>query len=240
MDYRNADGSVAEMCGNGIRVFARYLIDHGLAVGPEIAIVTRAGTRVVRQVDDGLFRVRMGPVRAGAASWAIIGGQRCEGLAIDVGNPHLACVVDRPVAGFDLSRPPEVDPAAFPDGANVEVVRPTGERAIEMRVYERGSGQTLSCGTGAVAAVVAAMSAAGLWPSEPEAYEPDEADELREPDEPGQPGKPARRPDGVAPWTVDIPGGRLTVTASPGASSLTGPAVIVAEGTITDSWLVTG
>jgi diaminopimelate epimerase len=209
MDYRNADGSVAEMCGNGVRVFARYLIDHDLAAGPEIAIATRAGTRVVRQVDGGLFEVQMGPARVGGASWAVIGGRRYDGLAIDVGNPHLACVVDRPVSEFDLSRPPEVDPAAFPDGANVEVVLLTGERAVRMRVHERGSGETLSCGTGAVAAAVAAAVATGNWP------------------------------DGSVPWTVDVPGGRLTVTAGQAASSLTGPAVIVAEGEIVDSWLAT-
>jgi diaminopimelate epimerase len=207
MDYRNADGGIAEMCGNGIRVFARYLLDHGLAVGPELTIATRAGTRLVQQVDEGLFRVQMGQVHVGGANWAIVGGQRCEGLAINVGNPHLACVVDRPVSAFDLSRPPEVDPAAFPEGVNVEVVRQTGVRAIEMRICERGSGETLSCGTGAVAAVAAAASAAGQ--------------------------------DGAMPWTVDVPGGRLTVAASEQSTWLTGPAVIVAEGTIRESWLVT-
>src|SRR5215472_9308429 len=61
MDYRNADGSVAEMCGNGIRVFARYLIEYGYAAGPEILIATRAGTRLVRQDGDELFTVDMGP-----------------------------------------------------------------------------------------------------------------------------------------------------------------------------------
>ncbi len=208
MDYHNADGGVAEMCGNGIRVFARYLTDHGLAAGPEIAIATRAGTRVVRLVDGGLFRVQMGPVRVGGASWAIIGDQRCEGLVIDVGNPHLACVIDQPVSELDLSRPPEVDPAAFPDGVNVEVVRLTGERSIEMRVRERGSGETMSCGTGAVAAAVAAAAATGEWPS-----------------------------DGAEPWTVQVPGGSLTVVAGTTASLLTGPATIVAEGEILDSWL---
>jgi len=225
MDYRNADGGIAEMCGNGIRVFARYLIDHGLAVGPEVAIATRAGTRVVRREamaggrgaelvsERGaeLFCVQMGPARTSGPGWAVVDGRRLDGLAVDVGNPHLACVVDRPVAWFDLTGSPEVDLAAFPDGVNVEVVRLTGDHAIEMRVYERGSGETRSCGTGAVAAAVAAATAAGEWP--------------------GVPG------DEAEPWTVDVPGGRLAVVPSATASLLTGPAVIVAEGEILDSWL---
>jgi diaminopimelate epimerase len=208
MDYRNADGSVAEMCGNGIRVFARYLLDHGLAAGPDLAIGTSAGTRLVRDEGGGLFSVDMGPVTTGEQSWAIIGGRKRAGLAITVGNPHLACVVDEPVAGFDLTVPPEFDRAAFPDGVNVEVVRLTGDRAVEMRVRERGSGETLSCGTGAVAAAAAAAAALGEWPS-----------------------------DRTGPWAVQVPGGKLTVAVATNTSLLTGPAVIVAEGEILDSWL---
>jgi diaminopimelate epimerase len=213
MDYRNADGSVAEMCGNGIRVFAAYLIGHQLAAGPEVAIGTRSGTRVVRQAADGMFTVEMGPARTGGPTWAVVGGQRHDGIAVDVGNPHVACLVDRPVSGFDLSgRPePEVDAARFPDGANVELVRVTGDHAVEMRVHERGSGETLSCGTGAVAAVAAAVAAAesvGEWPDR-----------------------------GTQPWRVDVPGGQLEVMADPAASVLTGPAVLVAEGDICPGWL---
>jgi diaminopimelate epimerase len=167
MDYRNADGSVAEMCGNGVRVSARYLIDTGLAAGPELAIATRAGVRLVRREAEDVFTADMGPVTTGGSSWAITGSRRLTGLMVSVGNPHLACLVTDPVAGFDLSVPPEVDPAAFPAGVNVEVVRVTGERSIEMRVHERGSGETLSCGTGAVAAAVAAATAAGEWPTGP-------------------------------------------------------------------------
>jgi len=207
MDYRNADGGVAEMCGNGVRVFARYLTDTGLAAGPEIAIATRAGIRTVRDEGGGLFSVDMGPVTAGGSGHAVIGGRRCTGLAVSVGNPHLACLVGEPLDSFDLSAPPRVDPAAFPDGVNVEIVRLTGERAVRMRVHERGSAETLSCGTGAVAAAVAAAAAAGEWP------------------------------DGGRKWTVDVPGGRLTVVPSPVASILTGPAVIVAHGEIDPSWL---
>ena len=210
MDYRNADGSIAEMCGNGIRVFARYLLDHGMEAGPELAITTRAGTRMVRQEPGGELTVDMGPASTGRTGWALIGGRRYTGLAVFVGNPHLVCLIGKPIAGIDMSEPPEVDQDAFPDGVNVEVARITGERAIEMRVHERGSGETLSCGTGAVAAAVAAAATTGGWP----------------------PG------DGeVTPWAVDVPGGKLTVVPSATASLLTGPAVIVAEGETRLSWL---
>jgi diaminopimelate epimerase len=168
MDYRNADGSVAEMCGNGIRVFARYLIGHGLAAGPEFAVATRAGLRQVREEAGGEITVDMGAPVTGGRSSAVIGSRSYEGLEVSLGNPHLACLVDVPVAELDLSVPPAVDPGRFPEGANVEVVRVVGDRRLEMRVYERGSGVTLSCGTGAVAAAVAAAQAApgappGTW-----------------------------------------------------------------------------
>jgi len=168
MDYRNADGSIAEMCGNGVRVFARYLLDHDLATGPEFAVATRAGLKQVRAERGGEITVDMGaPVVLGRSA-AVIGSRRCEGLEVSLGNPHLACVVDLPVAGFDLSAPPAVDHERFPDGANVEVVRVTSAGHLDMRVHERGSGVTLSCGTGAVAAAVAAQEAAsdgqaGTW-----------------------------------------------------------------------------
>jgi diaminopimelate epimerase len=164
MDYRNADGSVAEMCGNGIRVFARYLIGHGLAAGPEFAVATRAGLRQVREEADGEITVDMGAPVTGGRSPAVIGSRSHEGLEVSLGNPHLACLVDVPVAEVDLSVPPVVDPGRFPGGANVEVVRVVGDRRLEMRVYERGSGLTLSCGTGAVAAAVAAAHEAPAAP----------------------------------------------------------------------------
>ena len=167
MDYRNADGSIAEMCGNGIRVFAKYLLDEGWAAGAEVAIATRAGTRVVRAEPDGQFTVDMGPAVVLGDGEALAGDQRLTGLAISVGNPHLACITDQPVVAVDLSGPWVVRPAELADGANVEVVRVIGEHAIEMRVHERGSGLTLSCGTGAVASAVAAAAAAGEWPAGP-------------------------------------------------------------------------
>ncbi len=161
MDYRNADGSVAEMCGNGIRVFTRYLIEHGLAHGPEFAIETRGGTRLVRAEPGGQFTVDMGPATVLGPGQASIRGRTHEGVQVSVGNPHLACVVDGPLDGHEWDAPPELDPVLFPDGANVELVQPTGERSAQMTVYERGSGPTRSCGTGAVAAAVAAAEATG-------------------------------------------------------------------------------
>jgi diaminopimelate epimerase len=212
MDYRNGDGSVAEMCGNGIRVFARYLIGHGLAAGPEFAVATRAGLRQVREEADGDITVDMGVPAIGGRSSAVIGSGTWQGLEVSLGNPHLACLVDLPVGEIDLSAPPVIDRRRFPEGANVEVVRALGDRRLEMRVYERGSGLTLSCGTGAVAAAVAAAVA----------------------DAPGTGPAPAI-PAGT--WAVHVPGGDLVVTLTGSTSLLTGPAAIVAEGVVDEAWL---
>ncbi len=206
MDYWNSDGSVAEMCGNGVRVLARYLIEEGLARGPEVAIATRAGTRTVRLEPDGRLTVDMGGAAVLGEGSVAADGRRLTGLAISVGNPHVACMIDEPVAAVDLSAPRVLGPAELTGGANIEIVRRLGEREIEMRVHERGSGLTLSCGTGAVAAAVAAAAAIGEWPAAP------------------------------AGWTVHVPGGTLAVTPSATASLLTGPAEIVARGELAAGW----
>jgi diaminopimelate epimerase len=208
MDYRNADGSVAEMCGNGVRVFARFLIEQGMVSGPELAVATRAGTRTVRVEADGQFTVDMGGAAVLGEGEVQAGDQRLAGLAISVGNPHVACVISQPVAVVDLSGPSVLRPAELTAGANVEVVRVVGDHEIEMRVHERGSGLTLSCGTGAVAAAVSAAVSTGEWQ--------------------GEAGRA---------WTVHVPGGSLTVTPSATASLLTGPAEIVASGELAESWL---
>jgi diaminopimelate epimerase len=207
MDYRNHDGSTAEMCGNGIRVFARYLADRGLATGPAFTVATRSGFRRVRLEEDGNVTAEMGAVMVLGQGRAVLGGPgglACEGLRVSVGNPHLACLVDVPLAGFDLTGQPLLDPAQFPEGGNVELVRVTGPGTAEMRVHERGSGETRSCGTGAVAAAAAAAMAAG---------------------------------QDQGSWQVSVPGGRLTVLLESGAGWLRGPAVIVAEGELDDAWL---
>jgi diaminopimelate epimerase len=207
MDYRNADGSIAEMCGNGLRVFARYLLEHGLAAGPSFAVATRSGIRQVRAEPDGQITVDMGPVTVLGPGRAVIGGVTRDGLRVSVGNPHLACLVDDALDKFDLAAPPGLDPADFPDGGNVELVRRTGPDAISMRVHERGSGETRSCGTGAVAAAAAAAALFSATKTAPRQ------------------------------WHVTVPGGQLLVALEAGTSWLTGPAVIVAEGELDPDWL---
>ena len=207
MDYRNADGSIAEMCGNGLRVFARYLLEHGLAAGPSFAVATRSGIRRVRAEPDGQITVDMGPVTVLGPGRAVIGGVIRDGLRVSVGNPHLACLVDDALDKFDLAAPPGLDPADFPDGGNMELVRRTGPGAISMRVHERGSGETRSCGTGAVAAAAAAAALFSATKTAPRQ------------------------------WHVTVPGGQLLVTLEAGTSWLTGPAVIVAEGELDPDWL---
>src|SRR5262245_58707844 len=138
MDYRNSDGSTAEMCGNGIRVFARYLADRGLVTGPAFTVAARSGFLRVWLEDDGNVTAEMGGVTVLGPGSAVVGDRSCEGLRISVGNPHLACLVDTPLAGFDLTRPPRLDRAQFPQGGNVELVRVTGPGVAEMRVHERG------------------------------------------------------------------------------------------------------
>lgn len=161
MDYRNADGSIAEMCGNGIRVFARYLADTGLMAGGAFAVATRAGPRRVVLADDGAVTVDMGAPRLDGTAIATVGGRAMHGVRVDVGNPHLACMTTDPLRGFDLGAPPVVSAEQFPDGVNVELLCAVGGHALRMRVHERGSGETLSCGTGVVAAAAAAADAAG-------------------------------------------------------------------------------
>jgi diaminopimelate epimerase len=210
MDYRNADGGLAEMCGNGIRVYARYLIDAGLAAPGEWPVATRGGLRTVTAPAAGDVSVDMGPPEILGAGVAGVAGRTYAGLRVSMGNPHLACMIDEPVAGLDLSRPPQVDAAAFPDGVNVEFYRLTGAHGIAMRVHERGSGETRSCGTGAVAAAAAAAVEAS--------------------------GAPA--PAGE--WAVAVPGGTVIVAFDGVTSHLRGPAVLVAQGEIRPEVLRSG
>jgi diaminopimelate epimerase len=161
MDYRNADGSVAEMCGNGMRVFVRYLVDAGLEGGPEFVVGSRAGDRRVAVRPDDSVTVWMGPATITGASVALVDGRNFSGVAVSVGNPHLVSIVDDDVAELDLAAEPRYDKDFFPKGVNLEFVNPLGEGALRMRVYERGVGETRSCGTGTVAAVAAALHLAG-------------------------------------------------------------------------------
>jgi diaminopimelate epimerase len=205
MDYRNADGSLAEICANGVRVFARYLVEAGLVAEDRLVVGTRSGP-VVAVVSDQAVSVTLGHPRVYAESWAEVDGTRLAGVAVDVGNPHLVCTLppDRELADLDLSSAPLVDRELFPDGVNVELVagppgEPVGTGKVRMRVFERGVGETLSCGSGACAVAAAVLRAAG-------------------------------RAGGVV--TVDVPGGRLTVSLTGEDCALTGPAVLVASGTV--------
>jgi diaminopimelate epimerase len=214
MDYHNADGSIAEMCGNGIRVYTRYLIDNGLVeLGPgdTLAIGTRVGVRDVQrsttgfQVDLGRWRLESGEPVVRARNLAVAR----PGQAINMGNPHVVVALAdaEELAAADLTYIPQIDPEPA-DGANVEFVVPheplvkDGVGRITMRVHERGSGETLSCGTGAAAAALATRHWAGR----------------------GAPNI----------WRVDVPGGTVGVrmfAAEDGEHvSLSGPAELVFEG----------
>lgn len=161
MDYRNADGSAAEMCGNGARVYARYLVESGLAPAGTIPIRTRAGT-VVAVVDDGSISVSLGMPRVYGESGATVDGRSFPGTAVDCGNPHLVCAVDSvsTLESLVLTRPPGADAELFPHGVNVEFFVP-GD-VVRMRVHERGVGETLSCGSGACAVAAVALRDAGV------------------------------------------------------------------------------
>lgn len=226
MDYRNADGSVAEMCGNGVRVVAAYARALGLwdpAAG-ELVLGTRAGVRRVREVEAPTpgatwYAVDMGPwhLPGGAAAAAagfdaqvVVAGLDVPrpALSVDVGNPHtvLALAGDADLDAADLTRAPVVEPVP-PQGTNVELVVPLGEDRdadgtavgrVRMRVHERGVGETRSCGTGACAAALAVRAWAG--------------------------------PEAPDVWFVDVPGGTVRVAVLPdGHVELAGPAVLVAD-----------
>ncbi len=216
MDYRNADGSIAEMCGNGVRVFAHYLVRAGLAsidAGSTLPIGTRAGVRDVTSSANG-YQVDLG-------RWHLTGVDPLAkargldvarpGLGIDVGNPHVvvALASEDELAGLELEYIPELDPAPAA-GANIEFVVPgeplirDGIGHVTMRVFERGVGETLSCGTGVAATALAVRHWAG-----------------------------ERAPHN---WQVEVPGGALGVRMFPAEDgehvALSGPAQLVYSGTI--------
>ncbi|MGH3624161.1 MAG: diaminopimelate epimerase, partial [Sciscionella sp.] len=161
MDYRNADGSVAEMCGNGVRVFACYLVESGLRPLGAFDVGTRNGLRSVVVHEDYSVTVDMGFPTVFASSTATVDGVAFDGYAVDVGNPHLACLLRTDVDELDLSVSPGYDAALFPHGVNQEFVNVVSPEAIKLRVHERGVGETRACGTGTVAAVAAVLRDAG-------------------------------------------------------------------------------
>lgn len=209
MDYRNADGSLAEMCGNGVRVLAAHLRRAGHVREDRFEVLTRAGVRTVEILtapaaagEPWSVRVGMGAARSVHGLRTVqIAGHRLEVTDVDMGNPHAVAFLPGQVAleDLDLTRRPALDPEPA-DGANIELVSERGPRHVAMRVHERGVGETRSCGTGVAAVAVAAAQRAG--------------DDSRQP------------------WTVDVPGGRLQVGwTQSGDVTLTGPAQLVADGT---------
>jgi diaminopimelate epimerase len=215
MDYHNADGSPAEMCGNGIRVFGRFLIDNSLlelAEGESIPIGTRGGVRILTRTADG-FEADLGPFLVAGDAMVAARNLRVArpGLAVGVGNPHVVVALadEDELEALDLVEAPQVTPPP-PNGANVEFVVPAdplvvdGVGRIRMRVHERGSGETLSCGTGAAAAALATRHWAGD-------------------------GAPDR-------WLVEVPGGvvgvRVIATEDGDHVALSGPAELVYSGTM--------
>lgn len=153
MRYWNADGTPAEMCGNGLRCVARYAVDRGLVAGPELVVDTPVGPRRAVVAPDEVT-VEMGAV-AVAPSVDLVDGVRLR--RVSVGNPHAVVEVDDVdnVDLDDLGIRLQAD-ALFPAGVNVEVVVADGPGALRMRVWERGVGETLACGTGMVAAAAVA------------------------------------------------------------------------------------
>ncbi|MDQ1696154.1 MAG: diaminopimelate epimerase [Frankiaceae bacterium] len=159
MDYRNADGGIAEMCGNGIRVFARFLVTEGLEQPGRLRIATRDGVKTVDVPVVGDVTVDMGVATPLPDAKVQLATGRYDGIGWSMGNPHLVVLDVADVAAIDLTSAPTPDPVeAFPDGVNVEFVQRLDDRRVRMRVHERGVGETRSCGTGACAAAVAAMA----------------------------------------------------------------------------------
>jgi diaminopimelate epimerase len=211
MDYLNADGSIAQMCGNGMRVFAHYLRAAGLETRDEFVVGSLAGPRPVfmHHVDETYadVRVDMGKANRLGPGQAVVGGRTFNGLAVDVGNPHLACVDSaltvEALGELDIAAPVSFDHDQFPDGVNVEILTVPVDGVVRMRVHERGVGETRSCGTGTVAAAVAALSHGGA---------------------------------ASGTLTVRVPGGDVVVTVTEATSYLRGPSVLVAHGELSEQW----
>lgn len=208
MDYRNADGSVAEMCGNGVRCVAKYVADRWGVAGGAVAVATRAGVKHVRILErhpDGTVarvEVDMGPPAQVETASRPVGGRPTEVTTLSMGNPHAVIVTDdveaAPLAAWARELNEHAD-----NGINVEVIEVVTPTHVRGRVLERGVGETLASGTGASAMAVAAH-ARGL------------ADRT---------------------VTVSVPGGDLAVRWTDGTVVVAGPAEEVAAGRLDERWL---
>ena len=166
----NADGSEAKMCGNGIRCVGKYVYDKGHTRKTELTVETLSGVRKLRLVVDGgkavAATVDMGVVTVGAAEDFAVCGRRVSAIPVSVGNPHAVIFVsDASAAPVDSVGPALEHHERFPEGVNVEFVEVTGPTSLRMRVWERGSGITMACGTGACASAAAAVKA-GCCPAD--------------------------------------------------------------------------
>ncbi len=200
MDYANADGSVAEMCGNGIRVMARYLTDRGHQPSGIYAINTRDGRKFLSVPETGDISVNMGQVSLVPGEISVLANSNnFLGLNINMGNPHAVVFVDDLDLVGDLSQAPTVTPAdEYPEGVNTEFVKFLEGNKIQMRVHERGVGETQSCGTGTCAVALAATIKKGK-------------------------SLPIK-------WEINPPGGRLIVEIDGHSNAtLTGPAELIKE-----------
>lgn len=202
----NADGSEANMCGNGIRCVGKYVYDKGLTQKTVLQIETLCGIKTLRLLVAGgavqAVSVEMGAALVGAPAELALGPDRLVCIPVDMGNPHAVFFVPEPDAVQAFGPLVQKHPS-FPDGVNAEFVRLTGPQRLRMRVWERGSGITMACGTGACAAASAAVAAGHCVPD--------------------------------IPITVELDGGCLEILVRQDFSvTMTGPAAFVFEGETDD------
>jgi len=152
----NADGSEGLMCGNAVRCVAQWLIERKVVTGNVVRIATKSGLKTVRRLRDNYFAVDMGK--------ATVSNVQLAGMhdltAVEIGNPHVVWFPNFDITNYDIQRLGRrlEHSKLFPSGTNVEFVRVVGENQLQMRVWERGSGETLGCGTGACAAALASVA----------------------------------------------------------------------------------
>ena len=168
----NADGSEAKMCGNGIRCVGKYVYDKGYTDKTRLTVETQSGIKTLHlHVTAGKVKrvtVDMGPVAVSSEQTLTLDGGEVTCTPVSVGNPHAVIFVDDAEAAPVETVGPQMEHHdAFPDGVNVEFVQAIAPQQLRMRVWERGSGVTMACGTGACAAASAAVSRGMCDPDQP-------------------------------------------------------------------------
>jgi diaminopimelate epimerase len=211
MDQRNADGSVCEMCANGVLVYARYLVESNLVPHGRFRIATRAGLRAVSVSPTGIASVDMGRrAHIGSDNVPIgLGDRSVLATPVFLDIPHAVSILDEKPADllkYDFSRPPAVSSRTFPSGVNLELVTAVDGDGMAMRVYERGVGETLSCGS-------CACAGAAAWLATQKVQSPAEV-------------------------KVHCRGGSLTVVIGENSMLLSGSPVLGAEGKLREELLM--